>query len=77
MTEISTAEYGDGRSTSSRDAFSAAAMGFIDECFFFVCSMNQIPSHLFLSREDDDGIGDIRKTRVSFGSSSLCYLILV
>ena len=45
--------------------------------FFFVCSMNQIPPHLFLSREDDDGIGDIRKTRFSFGSSSLCYLILV
>ena len=53
------AEYGDGRSTSSRDALSAIALRFIDEYSSFVCSMNHIPSYLFLSRQDDDNVGDI------------------
>ena len=53
------AQYGDGRSTSSRDALSAIALRFIDEFFSFVCSMNHIPPYLFLSRHDDDNVGDI------------------
>ena len=50
------AEYGDGRSTSSRDAFSAITMRFI-----FVCCMNHIPPYLVLSREDDDDVTDLGK----------------
>lgn len=53
------AEYGEGPSTCSRDALSAIALRFIDEYFSFVCSMNHIPSYLFLSRQDDDNVGDI------------------
>ena len=40
-------EYGDGRSTSSRDALSDNAMRFIDEySVLFVCSMNHIPPYI-------------------------------
>ena len=40
-------EYGDGRSTSSRDGLSDIAMRFIDEySVLFVCSMNHIPPYI-------------------------------
>ena len=32
--------------------------------------------YVFLSREDDDDVRDIGKKRFSFGSTSLCYLML-
>ena len=54
------AEYGDGQSTSSRDALSAIAMRCIDE-FFSVCSMNHILPYLLRSLEDDDDVRDIGK----------------
>ena len=51
MTEISAAGYGDGRSTSSRDALSAVLR----------CDLSTIPPYLLLSREDDDDVRDIGK----------------
>ena len=47
ITEIDMGEYGDGRSTSSRDALSDNAMRFIDKySVLFVCSMNHIPPYI-------------------------------
>ena len=54
------AEYGDGRSNSSRDALSGIAMRCIDE-FFSVCSMNHILPYLLRSLDDDDDVRDIGK----------------
>ena len=48
----------------------------------FVCSMNDIPPSLFLSREDDDDVRDIGKHDFcsvlphSMVSNALCYLLV-
>ena len=54
------ARYGNGPSTSSRDALSAIAMRF-RRVLLFACRMNHVPPYLFLSREDDDDVRDIGK----------------
>lgn len=59
VTEINMAEYGDGRLTSSRDTLSGIAI--YRRVLLFICIMNHIPPHLFLSREDNDELRDLGK----------------
>ena len=54
------AEYGDGRSVSSRDVFSAIAMQFIDEYVSLFVARTMFPAPcLVRSRVDND---DVRNT---------------
>ena len=55
------AEYGDGRSTSSRDALSLLLRSDLSTSTSLVFSMNHILLYLFLSREDDDDVRDTGK----------------
>ena len=50
MTEINVAKYGDGRSTSSRDALSAIAMRFIDE-YSSLFAAGTIFDHIYFRNE--------------------------
>ena len=59
VTEINMAGYGDGRSTSSRDALFAIAI--YRRVLLFVWSFNQIPPCLFRSRKDGNDFRDIEK----------------
>ena len=63
VTEINMAEYGDGRSTCSRDTLSACYCDAIyRRVLLFVCSMNHMPPNFFfLSGEDDDDVRNIGK----------------
>lgn len=43
----------------------------------FVCSMNNIRSHLFLSREDEDDVRDTAKHDSQSFHFTLCYLMII